>query len=501
MRLAATSAIKIAYFGAVFLSVIYAPLLLADEPKAIAIGDRRELFVDDFLIDKREGLELRLQTPVPREVVMILDAPWEGTGCGYHTIFRDGAIIRMYYMAGQLTNEEGTKMGGRPSVACYAESKDGIHWVKPELGRFEFGGSKENNIIWAAPGLDNFTPFKDPNPDCPPGERYKAVGAGTGGLLAYKSADGIHWSRLGDKPIITKGAFDTQNNAFWDPVRKQYWCYIRDFHKGIRDIRVSTSADFRDWTEPQMLNYVDSPDEPLYTNQVQPYYRAPHLFVGFPTRYIERPWAPSMKALPDPEHRMKRMKFSPRYGTAVTDGQFMTSRDGHTFHRWDEAFLHPGPERKHNWLYGDCYQGLGMLEMPAAHPDAPPELSIYSIEDNWKRATRLRRFTVRIDGFVALHARHKRGELITKPLVFRGKKLALNFATSAAGNLRVELRDAAGQPLPGFTLADSDEIFGDALERTVTWKDKTDVSSLTGRPIRLRLVMSEADLFSLRFSD
>src|SRR5262249_6808506 len=191
-------------------------------PQAIDLGDRRELLVDDFLIEKRDGLELRLQTPVPREIVLKHDAPWEGSGCGYHTIFRDGDIIRMYYIAGELINEDGTKLASRPFFACYAESKDGIRWVKPELGLFAFDGSKKNNIIWAAKGLDNFTPFKDPNPACRPDERYKAVGSGPGGLLAYRSADGIHWAPLADRPIITKGAFDTQNNAFWDPLRKHY---------------------------------------------------------------------------------------------------------------------------------------------------------------------------------------------------------------------------------------------------------------------------------------
>ena len=108
--------------------------------------------------------------------------------------------------------------------------------------------------------------------------------------------------------------------------------------------------------------FVDSPDEPLYTNQIKPYDRAPHLFVGFPTRYVEREWSASFDALPDPVHRKTRMKFVPRYGTAVTDCQFMTSRDGRTFHRWDESFLRPGSERKDNWLYGDCYPALGILE-------------------------------------------------------------------------------------------------------------------------------------------
>lgn len=484
----------------VFLVVFISPVWAGEKP--IDLGDRRELFVDDFLIEKRSDLELRLQAPLPREVVMVHDAPWEGTGCGYHTIFRDGDIIRMYYVAGDLTNEDATKFMSHPWYACYAESKDGIRWTRPDLGLFEFGGSKKNNIIMIAGGLDNFTPFKDPNPNCPADQRYKAVSQGRGGLLAYKSADGIRWSLLSEKPIITKGAFDSQNNAFWDAERKHYWCYLRDFHNGIRDIRVSTSPDFQKWSSPESLKYIgDTPDEQLYTNQVQPYHRAPHLFIGFPTRYVERPWSPSMKSLPFPEHRARRAKREMRFGTAVTDCLFMTSRDGRTFRRWDEAFLRPGIERKHNWVYGDGYSNLGLLETAAQDPEAPPELSIYFIEDNWTRATRLRRYTLRQDGFVALHARHKRGELVTRPLAFRGKKLELNFATSAAGNLRIELQDAAGRPLPGFALAECDELFGDTPTRTVTWKEKTDVSALAGRPIRLRISMSEADLFSFRFGE
>ena len=249
----------------------------------------------------------------------------------------------------------------RPLYACYAESRDGIHWVKPELGLFEFQGSKQNNIVWSGPALDNFTPFKDPNPDCRPGERYKAVGNGPGGLWAYKSEDGMHWSPLADKPIITKGAFDTQNNAFWDPVNQHYWCYIRDFHDGIRDIRVATSSDFPQLDRARAAavrgfagrSAVHQPGAALLPRSA--------LFLGFPTRYVERSWSASFKALPDPEHRQRRMKFHPRYGTAMTDGLFMTSRDGRTFRRWDEAFLRPGPERRDNWLYGDGYQSLGSL--------------------------------------------------------------------------------------------------------------------------------------------
>ena len=502
-------------FGAVGASSLVAA---APDVAVIDLGSRRELLLDEFLIAKKTNLELKLHSPVPQEVVLVRDAPWEGTGSTFETIFRDGEIIRIYYMGMELTNRDGSKLRDhlgsterRNAVVCYAESRDGIHWTKPDLGLFVFNGSKENNIIWDAAHLDNFVPFIDENPDCPPDERYKAVSSGKGGLFALKSSDGIHWDYLQNEPIITRGKFDTQNNAFWDPLRQHYWCYIRDFHgpdglpttdtkTGVRDVLVATSKDFRHWSEPRPLDYGDSPDEALYVNGVRPYFRAPHLFLGFPLRYIDRPYsAAAMRDLPDPNHRRARMVFSPRYGTVLTDGMFMTSRDGKKFHRWAEAFIRPGPQRKDNWVYGDCLISIGLLETPAADPTAEPVLTLYTHDDHWKKPTRLRRNTLRIDGFVSLHAKRAPGEWVSKPLRFAGDHLSLNFASSAAGFIRVELQDESGAPLPGFSLAECDELFGDILDRTVTWSDRSDLSALTGRTVRLRMVLSDADLYSLKF--
>jgi len=296
-------------------------------------------------------------------------------------------------------------------------------------------------------------------------------------------------------------------------VRKLYWCYIRDFHgpdgkpttdtkTGIRDILFATSKDFRNWSEPRPLDYGDSPDEALYINGIRPYARAPHLFLGFPARYIDRPYsAAALRDLPDAGHRRARMKFSPRYGTVLTDSAFMTSRDGHTFHRWGEAFIRPGPERRDGWVYGDGFVAIGLLETPAGDSTAEPELSLYTHGDHWKGPTRLRRNTIRIDGFVSLHAKRSPGEWVSKPLRFTGSHLSLNFATSAAGSIRVELQDQAGQPLSGYSLAECDELFGDTIDRTVSWRDRTDLSALAGHPIRLRMVLSDADLYSLKFEE
>jgi hypothetical protein len=465
----------------------------------LSLGSRLELFVDDYLIGGMTGVTLRLHPPVPREIVQTYTEPWEGSGCGYQQTFRDGDPIRMYYISQDLTDDTGARFGRHPCYVCYAESGDGIRWEKPKLGLFEVNGSKANNIVWAGPALDNFTVCRDANPACRAGEEYKAVSSGQGGLLAYTSSDGLRWSLLRPEPIITQGAFDTQNTAFWDPQRGHYWAYIRGFHNGLRDIRVATSTDFLTWTEPQLLSYVDSPEEQLYTNQVEPYVRAPHLFVGFPTRYVERRWEPSFEVLPDVAHRQARMKISPRYGTAVTDGLFMSSRDGRLFRRWGEAIIRPGVERQHNWVYGDGYQSYGLVVTQAADPSGPPELSAYAPENYWKESMCLRRYTFRMDGFVSLNAPLRGGEAVTKPLTFAGKELLLNVATSAAGSVRIELEDEAGQPLPGHSLADCDDVFGDAIERPVTWKHSTDISDLAGRAIRVRFVLRDADVWALRF--
>ena len=481
----------------------------AAEP--VALGGQRVLFVDDTLTERSAGLERRLHPPRPRETVLTFDAPWEGSGSDFERLIRDGDTIRLYYMGTELTADDGTKFVHGPVRACYAESKDGIHWMKPDLGIVPFQGNTHNNIIWAEPHLDNVTPFRDTNPACLPDERYKATcSPGNGLLFALKSPDGIHWSRLTEAPIMTHGQFDTQNDAFWDAGRRCYWCYIRGFHSpvgqsipeaqrvthGIRDIRVATSTDFRHWSEPQRLDFGAAPDEALYTSQVELYDRVPGLFLGFPTRYVDRAFsAAALRALPDPVHRQRRMGYSPRYGSVVTDGQFMFSRDGFHFQRWDESFIPPGPERSNNWVYGDGYQSLGLIETPAEDPTAGSELSCYVDEGHWKDGETLRRYTLRLDGFVSLHASRAGGELVTRALVFSGGKLSLNFATAAAGALGVEVLEADGERV----LARSEELFGDRPDRTVAWQGGAALASLAGRPVRLRLALREADLYSLRF--
>ena len=493
------------------LLVVWAELpLAADGP--IDVGSRRELFVDGHLIESLKDARRQLQHPTPREVAIVHDAPWEGAGSGYHSIIQDGSRYRLYYRGSALGVENKRLMTGR-EVYCYAESRDGVIFTKPELGLHDIDGSKQNNVIWTGVGTHNFAPFLDTRADCPQESRFKALGgtADQGGLFAFHSADGIHWSLMREPPVVTEGAFDSQNLAFWDATAGVYRAYFRTFTGGIttgkvwkpegfRAIRTATSRDFLKWEHEADLTYKDSPAEHLYTNQVAPYFRAPHLLIGFPTRYVDRGWSDSMRALPELERREQRATANLRYGTALTEGLLMASRNGVHFERWNEAFLRPGPERPATWLYGHQFIASQAVETASSLPGAAREISLYATEGSWHgKGNSLRRYTLRLDGFVSINAPLSGGELVTKPLTFTGDKLTLNFATSAAGDIRVELQAADGTPHPGFTLEECSPLFGDTLNRTVTWKSGSDVSPLAGQPVRIRFVLRDADLYALQF--
>lgn len=468
----------------------------------IHIGCRRELFVDDYLIDtERTTAAEQLHHPVRREMIMTNDAPWEADGWVYYTVVQDGTLYRMYYLSMPMYNIEHTKHDPPFHHINYAESTDGIHWNKPSLGLCEFNGSTKNNILVITDTMDAFSVFLDRNPDCPTNERYKAVYTKPHRQLwCMLSADGIHFR---DGWMMTdKGRFDSHNTAFWDPNLGEYVCYCRDFHEGsdgtwIRDIRRITSPDFRVWSDPVRITYEDSPyDFHMYTNGIQPYFRAPELYVAFPARYTERTeWTPNYDRLCGAAHRKWRMQFHPRFGLAVTDGLFMSSRDGQSFRRWNEAFIRPGTESEKRWVYGDGYAAYGLVATAAGRRDEDMELSFYASANCWSDTpVQVYRYTLRMDGFVSRSAGYAGGEVVTKPVVFEGDTLSVNFSTSAAGGMRIILEDADGHPLDGY---DSGELFGDSTDRIVDFP--APLASLAGQPVRLRFELRDANIYAFRF--
>jgi hypothetical protein len=419
----------------------------ASIPDAVELDNRLEIFADDFLIDQLSGdAQHILVQPEPQEVVLVTNAPWEGNTSAYYTLFQDGDRYRMYYRGSHFNQETGRAT--HPEFTCYAESSDGIHWSKPNLGLFEFQGSKENNIVWSGPGTHNFTPFKDTNPACPPDSRYKALARADaiepdGGqqgqaLYAFQSPDGIHWSLMQPEPVITEGAFDSQNLAFWDPNRQCYAEFHRTFRDGVRDIQTCTSTDFRNWSDPLFLLYPGAPREHLYTNAIMLYDRAPYLYIGFPTRY-----------LPDEGQRV--------------EPTFMVSRDGRSFHRWLEPVItESAPEDRHG--NRSNYMAWGLLRLPYN----PDEYSVYGTEAYYAGPdSRLRRFTYRSDGFTTIKAGPAGGQLLTKPLFFTGDQLVLNFRTQTEGYLKVEILQPDGTVIPEFRADLCVPLQGDHIAQSV----------------------------------
>jgi hypothetical protein len=153
------------------------------------------------------------------------------------------------------------------------------------------------------------------------------------------------------------------------------------------------------------------------------------------------------------------------------------------------------------------YPAWGIVPTGSAEVNGLEEISVYWTEHYYTPACRLRRGTLRLDGFVSVNAAYKGGELVTRPITFSGKpkgahpatELIINYSTSAAGSIRVELQDGEGKVIPGYDLQSCPEIYGDEIERSVAWKGGSDVSSLSGRPVRLRFVMKDADLYSIQF--
>jgi hypothetical protein len=465
-----------------------APVSSADDPaKPIDIGSRRELFVDRYLIDKLDGVTLRLEQPRDEGVALKFDKPWEGAFCGYATILRDGGGFRAYYRGNPTAGRDGSAS----EVTCVAFSKDGRAWTKPELGLFEVNGTKANNVVLAgqAPFSHNFCPMLDTRPGVPAAERYKALaGIGRTGLFAFASGDGLRWRKLRDGAVIPKGAFDSQNVPFWSDAEQRYLCYFRVFVNGIRRIARTASKDFLTWSAPVLMGYGDAPVEHLYTNQTHPYFRASHIYVGVAARFM-----PGRQVLS--AEQAKAIGVDPRYFKDCSDGVLITTRGGDRYDRtFPEGFLTPGIGHE-NWVSRTNYPALNVV------PTGPTEMSLYANQNYGQPTSHLRRYSLRLDGFAVAVAPYAGGQLVTKPLTFAGRELELNFATSAAGGVRVEVQDAAGRPVPGFALADAVETIGNETDRAVRWKGGSDVSVLAGKPVRLRFVMKDARLYSFRFQD
>ena len=485
------------------------------------LGTKKHVFIDWNLIEPGYGLSfggakpeswempqgVRLTTHLPRlggEPLVTADRLWEGgnalSGIGvYQTLFEDEGRFRLYYDAGDVSGELDVDEDiGTQRILAYAESTDGVNWVKPNVGTVTYEGSRDNNLVFgldASPGRDGGGAFVFKDPSAPKDERYKIVTRGSykGRFCVYGavSPDGLRW-KLIEKPLIPEYLSDTQCIVRFDLGKGRYVGYFRGWtaHEhgtshARRIISYAETEDFTSWPRPRPLIATDINDEPdtdIYTNP-----------------YIPWPGADAHLMFPAFYH----------HNGDFTDVHMMTSRDGLNWQRPIRQPVIPGGEPGSN-SQGGIYAGCGLVSLTSGEwslPYAPRRASHNTVFfDNSLPEDGVLAATWRQDGFVSLDA-ESAGACSTLILDFTGSHLELNAWTHLGGEIRVELADASednrrvhAPAIAGRSFEDCDRITGDHLAKTVAWKGESDLSSWAGRPVRVRLQMRRAKLYALQFA-
>ncbi len=334
------------------------------------IGNRLELFVDRYLIDRMDGTQLVLQEPKDEGIAIRFDEHWEGLFCGYATVIKDGDLYRAYYRGWPGLDAQ--------VVSCVAESNDGIRWTKPRLGLVDVNGSSENNVILSGADIANFSPCLDTNPACSPVERYKAVAGGTSknGMNGYTSPDGIRWTKL-SKPVFNdrRELIPHQASAFWSDLEDQYVMYYSIYPGSKRYLARAVAKDFKDWSGRIDVTYSDTgtstPSTQLYASQADPYFRAPHIYVSLPMRLMA-----GRRAISDEDEKMLDLAYF--QAKDCSEPVLMTIRGGTVIDRtFLNALIRPGIGPR-NWTSRTNFPARGVVRTGSN------EMSIYVVQEYGK---------------------------------------------------------------------------------------------------------------------
>lgn len=470
----------------------------------IAPAGERHLFLDPALLTEVRDAALTVNPASRREVVIRADRPWEKHLISFFLTVRDeGGKLRMWYICRDDWGE------GAQANLAYAESRDGVAWVKPELGIYDYKGSRANNLT----GLHTLegVVFQDPN--MPPEQRYVYVSTGKpprpdaagSGIYRHTSPDGLRWKQ-DPAPLIQAGS-DTQNVVWWDAARKEYVVIIRGWNVNPKRRKV-VRLGLPSLTEPVAVkparrgvgNYFldevptilvcddrDPSRTDIYNMAAQPYPLAANCYVGFPT-FLRR------SAQTDaPDWKGRHM--------GPAEVQFVGSADSVAWHRYTRvAYAPPGvasPAKKNM-----TFMGTGLIvrgdeiwqygtEFETVHGD---------IEARKQRGDGcIVRYVQRVDGFVSLDTGNAVGSARTGPVRVTGRSLLLNLDTGALGELRVGLLTPDGTPVPGFETSACDYVEHNGTGVAVTWRGQRDLSSLAGREVRLEFRSNRTKLYSFRF--
>lgn len=463
----------------------------------------RELFLDDYRIASMENVQ-RLVHPGEKTKPLIKPTePWEGNAAYiYGTVLYNepaGTGYRMWY----------TAYSDRTYYLCYATSKDGIHWTKPNLGIIEYKGSKNNNICKVGGGsLVYDKDDKDSN------RRYKLMAVFRDGKKfgygVWFSPDGLRWTGYEGNPVISYAdvcnvTYDKDKKLFIASTKQRMLVSNTSVtpQKMDRSAFISVSKDFVHWSAPMAPNSQwtiavegDPADDMLVMArgglEGQIYGMTLHPYEGV---YIGMPWCFDLMNYNNGVYA--------GYGDGPIQPQIVVSRDLRHWSRTNRAPVIP-LGRAGAWDDGTVYTS-GTFQV------TEKEISMYYGAMNLphggdqgaiKQVAQIGKATWRRDGFMSLHnAGDDEGIITTKTFIFSGKKLQVNASLLAQGTLKVEILDASGRPVPGYTAREVKPIQGDQLAATVQWKHGYDVSSLQGKEIQLRFYLKGGDLYSYWFQE
>lgn len=468
-------------------------LTLAALQEPLDIGDRKQLFIDDRFLADHERVELRVNPP--QKLGPLRDDAGQLLQGHISRVIDDGGKVRLYLGAEDVQ---------------VLESDDGLRFRRTRI---------------RLPGGRFPTIFLDPH-ESDAAKRYKLFhldfaepfDPARHGVYASYSADGVTFKRVGRVlPFFP----DNPTLVHWDGRINKYVIYTRAFcydsENQRRVGRIETDDPLRPWPYrktakerlfPSIDNLpvvyaadgADDPHSDVYYNAAGIYPWGQDVYFMFPTHF--RHFAPNRHPFVRP--RVKGQWED--YG--MLEVQLAVSRDGVKWSRpdrgtpyvapgladeWDRWYtvMGPGLVRRGNYIY-QYYYATGRLHDSAL---LRPEFEKTAKQEGGVGAVRQR-----VDGFVSADADHKGGWLRTPPLVFRGSRLRLNVDTGSMGTVFVELQDATGQPIPGFTRAACEEIGGNFVNQCVYWKGSPDVSALAGRPVRLRIDLKRAKLYAFQFT-
>jgi len=279
------------------LSASAAPDRVAEASSGLApdAGDWVLFSLDDQALPWRENLKLTLERPVKFAGNPILgpgpEAGPDGYGALlYGTVIKEAGKFRMWYVASprvdpKILGDDENMEYYRP--VAYAESADGIHWTRPNLGLVDFRGNKNNNLIGIEPsnegyarGYDFVAVLCDPS-DPDRAQRYKMayithdMPRASGSTATAVSPDGLHW-QLANTVMFTEGHFENTSLVKFDGLYYLAGQNHPAFDAGLADgspagrvMKVFFSGDFRHWSAGRALGFyrADYETAPLHQGE------------------------------------------------------------------------------------------------------------------------------------------------------------------------------------------------------------------------------------------